>query len=75
MFYQYLNKGRISLGFGYRYVNQSYFDMLSKLKQHMGEINMNVQLTRKLSGGIYYEGTFESASNYHRIYATLSQRF
>jgi len=75
MFYQYFNDGRISLGFGYRYVNQSYFDMLSKLKQHMGELNMNIQLSRKLSGGIYYEGTFESSSNYHRIYATLSQRF
>lgn len=75
MVYHYFVGGKLSTGIGYRYVNQSYFDMLSKLKQHLGEINVSYQITRKLSAGLYYEGTFETENIYHRIYINLSQRF
>lgn len=75
MFYHYFVGGKLSTGVGYRYVNQSYYDMLSKLKQQMGEINVNYQITRKLSAGFYYEGTFETKNIYHRIYMNVSQRF
>ncbi len=75
MFYHYFFGGKLSTGFGYRYVNQSYYDMLSILKQHLGEINANFQITRKLSAGLYYEGTFETKNIYHRIYMNVSQRF
>lgn len=75
MFYQSFVGGKLSAGIGYRYVNQSYFDMLSTLKQHLGELNVNYQITRKLSAGLYYEGTFETTNTYHRIYMNLSQRF
>ncbi len=75
MFYQTFVGGKLSTGLGYRYVNQSYFDMLGKLKQHLGEVNVNYQITRKLSAGLYYEGTFETTNIYHRIYMNVSQRF
>ena len=70
-----LLKGKVYTGIGYRHVNYQFYNADSKLSQHMAELNINWRIYKRLSTGIYYEGTFEKINTFNRIYINLTQRF
>jgi hypothetical protein len=67
--------GKLSAGLGYRYVSYKFYSGETSLGQNMGEINMTWRILKKLSCGLYYEGTFDKASAFNRIYLNITQRF
>lgn len=67
--------GKLSGGFNYRMVDYSFVNSEMDLPQHIGDINLNWRIYRKLSLSLNYEGTFENERSYNRIYVNLSQRF
>jgi len=68
-------RGKLSTGLDYRYVSYAFPGNESGLSQHMGEMNMTWRIMKKLSLGIYYEGTFGKPYIFNRVYANLTQRF
>jgi hypothetical protein len=68
-------RGKLSTGLNYRYVSYKFFSGENQMIQHMGEINFNWRILKKLSLGLYYEGTFDKFSKFHRVYLNLTQRF
>jgi hypothetical protein len=70
-----LVKGKINGSIGYKYVDYRYFSGETGSRQHMPELSINWRILKKLSFTIYYEGTFEKASNFNRVYLNLTQRF
>ena len=62
-------------GAGYRFVNYQYSYIESSLNQHVGDINITWKIVKKISLSLAYEGVFENANNYNRIYLRLSTRF
>ena len=66
---------KLSGGIKYRYVDYLYRNSESALIQHVGEANLSLMVYRKLSLSVFYEGTFEKAVPYHRIYINISHRF
>lgn len=69
-----LLKGKIYTGVGYRHVSYQFYNASSTLNQHLAELNVNWRIYKKLSTGIYYEGTFEKVNTFNRIYINLTQR-
>jgi hypothetical protein len=67
--------GKLSAGLDYRYVSYKFYNGEALLVQNMGEVNFNWRILKKLSCGIYYEGTFEKTSKLNRIYINITQRF
>jgi hypothetical protein len=41
----------------------------------MGEFSLTWRIIRKLALSVYYEGTFEKITQYHRIYAQVNMGF
>ncbi len=70
-----LFKGKVNAGINYRYIHYDYVSSEIKTLQHVGEANLNWIILRKLSLGIYYEGTFEGSYTFNRIYVNLTKRF
>lgn len=68
-------KGKIFTGINYRYVSYDFTTSDLPLVQHIAEVNLNWRIYRKLTMGIYYEGAFESAITFNRLYVNLTQRF
>lgn len=66
---------KVFAGFGYRYVD--YINQLTKLpfNQHVGDINITWKIWKKISLSVAYEGVFEGADNYNRVYVRLNTRF
>jgi hypothetical protein len=60
---------------GYRYVDYRYFNTDSSIPQNMAEISLNWNVYKKLSLSLNYEGTFEKANHYNRLYVNITQRF
>ncbi len=67
--------GKLSGGLSYRYVSYKFFSGETKLVQNMGEVDLTWRIMKKLSCGLYYEGTFDKASIYNRVYINITQRF
>ncbi|MFZ4520689.1 MAG: hypothetical protein ACOYNC_03230 [Bacteroidales bacterium] len=67
--------GKLSTGLDYRYVSYKFYSGETKLVQNMGEINFTWRILKKLSCGLYYEGTFDKASVFNRLYINVTQRF
>ena len=67
--------GKLNWGINYRYVDYVYQNSSGKLLEHIAETDFSVQLTRKLSLSVNYEGTFESQNTYHQLYGSLIKRF
>jgi hypothetical protein len=67
--------GKLSAELAYRYVSYKFFGGESKLVQNMGEVNFTWRIIKKLSCGVYYEGTFDKTSIFNRMYINLTQRF
>lgn len=67
--------GKLSGGLNYRMVDYRFINSEMDLPQHIGDINLFWRIYKKLSLSLNYEGTFESARTYNRVYVNLSQRF
>jgi hypothetical protein len=70
-----LIQGKLSAELKYRYVDYLYKNAESDLVQHVGDANLSWKVLRQLFLSVCYEGTFEDALLYHRLYVNLSQRF
>lgn len=67
--------GKLSCGLAYRYVSYKFYSGETKLVQNLGEVNLNWRILKKLSCGLYYEGTFDKSSIFNRVYINITQRF
>jgi hypothetical protein len=67
--------GKLSATLNYRYVSYGFLTGEADLAQNMGEVNVNWRILKKLSCGLYYEGTFDKISNFTRVYINITQRF
>ena len=67
--------GKLYGGLDYRHVNYKFVNSETPLVQNMAEMSMTWRIMKKLSCSLNYEGTFEKAKNYDRIYVNLTQRF
>ena len=70
-----LLKNKLYCSLGYRYVDYKYFFSDYGEPQHLAEINLNWIIYKKLSFSANYEGTFEKAKQFTRLYVNLTQRF
>ena len=66
---------KLSANLGYRYLDYKYPESLSNTVQNVGEMSLFMQLSRKISFSISYEGTFEKQNKYNRFYLQLRKRF
>lgn len=67
--------GKLFGGLDYRRVNYKFINTDAPLLQNMAEMNLTWMVAKRLSLSLNYEGTFEKARNYERIYVNLTQRF
>ena len=70
-----LMSGKLNWGLNYRYIDYQFVANSNTLQQHVGEANLSVQVTRKFSLSVNYEGTFEKVNKYHSIYFSAIKRF
>ena len=70
-----LVNGKLYLGLNYRYVDYKFVSAGSNLVQNMGEVNLTWRILKKLSCSLNYEGTFEKANTFNRVYINITQRF
>lgn len=70
-----LFKGRLNAEVQYRHVNYAFFSSESDLKQHIGGINLSINLLKKTTLTCSYEGTFQQSGDWHRYFVTVIQRF
>lgn len=66
---------KLSAGLNYRYVSYKFHAGEPKLIQNMAELNFTWRILKKLSCGLYYEGTFDKNSMFNRLYMNITQRF
>lgn len=67
--------GKLNWSLSYRFVDYTYLTSKVKLLEHIAGTDLSMQLTRKLSFSVSYEGTFEKENQYHQIYCSIIQRF
>ena len=70
-----LMSGKLNWGLNYRYIDYQFVTNSNTLQQHIGEANFSVQVTRRFSLSVNYEGTFEKLNKYHSIYFSAVKRF
>jgi hypothetical protein len=68
-------KSRLQTSLGYRYENYTLPESQLSVLQHIGEMSLYWQLSRKISFSVNYEGTFEQHNKYNRIYLQIRKRF
>lgn len=73
--YKYLIPGLLNVGLGYKNVKYDYKMMDYSLKQNIFNIDLTFQLFTKIFLSVNYEGTYEGARTYNRIYINLTNRF
>lgn len=67
--------GKLNWSLNYRYVDYTYVTSLTKLLEHIAGTDLSIQITRKFSFSVSYEGTFEKENKYHQVYGSLIKRF
>jgi hypothetical protein len=67
--------GRLNWSLNYRYVDYTYLTSSDKLLEHIAGTDLSMQVTRKFSFSVNYEGTFEKENKYHQVYCSIIQRF
>jgi hypothetical protein len=70
-----LFRNRMQAEIGYHYVDYTLPENSLDEIQHIAEACIYWYLPWKLSLGVSYEGTFEQANHYNRIYAQVRKRF
>jgi hypothetical protein len=68
-------RGKLFSGLNYRYVSYDFTTFDEPTVQHVFEANLNLRVYNKLTLGAYWEGAFENALTYNRVYLNLTQRF
>ena len=68
---------KLSSGIFYRLVDYNYLNSSSGSgsMQHMAELELSWQITRKFSFSANYDGTFDQSNKYHSVYINLIKRF
>lgn len=69
-----LISGKLYAALNYRYTHYNFTGAEAKQIQNIGELNLTWRILRKLSCSVYFEGTFESVSNFQRLYVQITQR-
>jgi hypothetical protein len=64
-------QGKISTMLNYRYVNFQYANINSNLRQHIGEIDVTYQFSKRMYMSVNFESTFQESEKYNRIYLNL----
>lgn len=67
-------KGKIQLDLNYRFVNYTFFQGATTLKQQIIGANLNLLLIKNTSLILSYEITSEPNTDVHRYFITISQR-
>jgi hypothetical protein len=67
--------GKLFSMLNYRYVNYTYVNTESTLKQNIAEIDLSYYITKKLFLSLNFESTFQEKENYNRIYFNLRKKF
>lgn len=67
--------GKVQPGIGFRFVDYTLPENSVNIIQNIAEVNLAINFTRTFYFSVSYEGTFESAAKYNRIYLQLRKRF
>ncbi len=70
-----LFRGTVTLTTGYKNINYDFLNSQSKLVKDAFLFDLSLQLARKLSLSLSYEGTFEHKDSYSNLYFNITQRF
>ncbi|MEI8005161.1 MAG: hypothetical protein WCI48_03070 [Bacteroidota bacterium] len=70
-----LVSGKLFAGLTYRYTDYHYYNNEYSSVQNVGEIDLSWRIWKKFSLSLYYEGTWDNANQYNRIYAQLNLGF
>jgi len=73
--YRDLSEGRFQVGAGYRYVSYTLVENVIDIKQNIAEVNLSLQVMKRLFLSMNYEGTFEQNDLFNRIYSQIRIRF
>jgi hypothetical protein len=73
--YRDLVPAKLSSGIFYRLADNHYLTANSNSIQHMLELELSWQISRKISFSANYDGTYDQLSKYHSIYLNLIKRF
>jgi len=73
--YRDIIPSKLSSGIFYRLADNHYLNANSNMIQHMVELELFWQISRKFSFSANYDGTFDQLSKYHSIYINLIKRF
>jgi hypothetical protein len=67
--------GKLYGDLNYSFVDYTFNNSNSTLKQNIAQANLSWQFKNKMSVSVDYELTIEQVNTYHRIYLSLNQRF
>jgi len=67
--------GKLYGGLTYRYTDYKFYNNEFSSVQNVGEVNLSWRIWKKFSLSVYYEGTWEKANQYNRIYGQLNLGF
>ena len=67
--------GKLFASLDYKFNNYKYLNSEYKTTQNTGEASLYWRIYKKITLSVYYEGTFESAYNFNRIYGQFSLGF
>jgi len=73
--YRDIVPSKLSSGIFYRFVDYNYPSSNTSSIQHMAELELSWQISRKFSLSANYDGTFEKSNQYNSIYLNLIKRF
>ena len=73
--YRDIIPSKLSSGIFYRMVDYNYPNSNTSSLQHMAELELSWQITRKFSLSANYDGTFEKSNQYNTVYLNLIKRF
>ena len=73
--YRDIIPSKLSSGIFYRMVDYNYPNSNTSSLQHMAELELSWQISRKFSFSANYDGTFEKSNQYSSIYLNLIKRF
>jgi hypothetical protein len=68
-------EGKFQTMFNYRYVDFNYISSISKLIQHIGEIDFSYQVNKNLFLSVNMETTFQDNKNFNRLYLNVRKKF
>ena len=70
-----LIKGKINTVLQYRYVKFDYINTSSTLNEHIAEIDLSYQMSKKVFLSVNFESTIQQSNNTNRIYLNIRRKF